>query len=106
MVDLDKLPEYIALSAISIQGTGRLSNLRINNKHSPYKDYLAKLEDVIRKNQGKKVRNLTDILNLMFEQGYEYINGFSSGGGGYTNPAIGGNTASLNVNIVFRKKAD
>lgn len=102
-VNLDNLPEYIAVTARPNQGIG-LSNVRINSKNSPNKDYLEKLEDYVRKNEGKRVRNLTDLLNIMSEQGYEYINGFSSGGGGYTNPTIGGNTASLSVNIIFKKK--
>ncbi len=91
------LPEYIVIAATN---GGWLSdiNVDIRIKKSKYKQGLKRLEKRIK--NGGIVKTYTDLLNEMYEQGYEFVNAFPlkvESNGEYAD-------SKVRHNLVFRKQ--
>ncbi len=90
-LNIDELPEYVVIFS---ETTGRIMGnivTQIDSKKSPDKSALDKLDDILTNKKKLRVRNQTDLLNIMLGFGYEYVNAFSAG-------------QSDMSKIVFRKK--
>jgi hypothetical protein len=111
-VKLPELPEYVVITAENTKLLGGIG-LNIDCKKSPYKGALQRLEDYIVARDENRVRTLTDLLNVMSNLGFEYINSFQSTVDdfnttlkGSSDVGIGLGSAKVRNNLVFRKKKD
>lgn len=108
--NIDEMPEYVIIATENTKLIGGIG-LEIDWKKSPYKPQLIQLFDYLTEKKQNRVRTQIDLLNVMSELGFEYIDAFNSNAG-----SVGGNTdigdsselfassSKFRVNIVFKKK--
>lgn len=104
--DINKLPNYVIVAADASPGLLGGLGISIDTKNSEYKDQFDNLEDFLTsKKEGAGVRNLTDLLNTMYELGYEYVNAFeaSSFGIGAESVTASSRSEKARASIVFKK---
>ncbi|MCU0339401.1 MAG: hypothetical protein MUE30_05930 [Spirosomaceae bacterium] len=81
-VKIEDLPEYVIINCDNV--TTALSssiNIAIHTKNSKYEQPLKELEDLLEGNKYLNIRNQTDLLNVMSELGFEYVNAFPQNAG-------------------------
>jgi len=111
-VKITELPEYVVITAENTKLLGGIG-LNIDHKKSPYKDALQRLEDYIVAKDENRVRTLTDLLNVMSDLGFDYVNSFQSTFDdfnttlkGASDVGLGMGTSKVRNNLVFRKKKE
>lgn len=101
-LNIDDYPEYIVVSVHN--NTRGINSISINAKDSPNEEKFKQLSDILNKKKNMRIRNETDLLNTMYDFGYEYVdtfNGNASTGG----PAdVVASTTSFQSNLIFRKR--
>lgn len=108
-VSINDFPEYVIITSQNTKLLGGIG-LIIDSKKSNYKSQLQELEDLLQDGDKLRVRNQTDLLNVMSKLGFEYINAYnanavmpSKDSSDLLNVLDGGKGA-YKVNMVFRKK--
>jgi len=95
-LDTSNMPKYVVLTA---EDPGILMPLYVyiqKKKKSRYKTQLVSLENYL---DDLKIKSITDLLNIMDELGYEYVNAFASEG--VQNQHI---EARITYNTVFKRQ--
>jgi len=88
---VESMPEFVVIKASDSSGLSKMQiNIQIKKK-SRYRLDLLRLEEWLYDQQG--IRTTSDLMNVMFEIGYEYQNAFLAS----TNPS-----ANVDYNMVFR----
>lgn len=100
-VELDKLPEYIVVAATN-GGAFSDINIDIRIKKSKYGDELKKLEK--RLNDDDFVETYTDLLNEMYEIGFDFIDAFENEAKDPGIKSVIGKDIKIRQNLVFRKR--
>lgn len=97
-VDATKLPTYIVVTVENTKLLGGIG-LTIDWKNSEYKAEMERLYEYLQsnKNGGQAVRTLTDLLNVMSNLGFEYVDSFNA-----SSFDIDG-AAKQRSNVVFKK---
>ena len=104
-VTKEDLPEYVIITAENTKLLGGIG-ISIDWKKSPYKTKFQDLVDYLE--DDKRVRNMTDLLNVMYELGFEYKDAFNAdagtlGVGAGDDLSITGSDSKFRSNIVFKK---
>lgn len=104
-IKTEELPEYIIITAENTKLLGGIG-ISIDWKKSPYKSKLQNLVDYLE--DERRVRNLTDLFNVMFELGFDYKDAFNAdagtlGVGAGDDLNITGSDSKYRSNIVFKK---
>ena len=96
-MDTSKLPKYVVIETNDGRG------ITIDTRRSPDAPGLEILEDYLKSKNGEQIRTLTDLLNVMDQLGYDYVDTFLGQARGMS---IGGGISSSNfsVNVIFRKR--
>ncbi len=96
-LDPSKLPYYVVIETRDGRG------INIDTRNSPDAPGLEILEDYLRSRGGERVRTLTDLLNVMNNLGYDYVDTFLGQGRGMAvGPGI--SNSNFSVNVIFRKR--
>ena len=98
-VDATKLPNYIVVTVENTKLLGGIG-LTIDWKNSEYKAEMERLYEYLQssKNGGQGVRTLTDLLNVMSNLGFEYVDSFNASSFG-----IDPGSEKQRNNVVFKK---
>lgn len=109
-ISINQLPEYVVITSESTKLIGGM-NITIKSKKSDYKEVLDNLEDLLQSRKKLEIRTQTDLLNAMYELGFEYVNAYndssiSIGAGAGDDVQVSGSTEKFRVNMVFKKKSE
>ncbi len=98
-VDATKLPTYIVVTVENTKLLGGIG-LTIDWKNSDYKAEMERLYEYLQsnKNGGQGVRTLTDLLNVMSNLGFDYVDSFNASAFGLDPGA-----EKQRSNVVFKK---
>ena len=91
-INVSELPEYIIITSENTKLLGGI-NITIDYKRSKYKPALKTLEALLQDGDKLRVRNQTDLLNAMFELGFEYLDAYNATSG--TIGAAGGDDVEI-----------
>lgn len=103
-VTVEELPEYVVITSENTKLLGGI-NIIIDYKKSPYKASLQKLEETLQAGKKLRIRNQTDLLNIMSNLGFAYVDAYNAGAG-----TFGGgddvvvSDSKFRINMIFRKK--
>lgn len=86
---LEHLPEYVVIRCDDI-GSPAIS---IDRRKSRYNSQLEMLQEYLSNRKKRNVRNQSELLTVMSEIGYDYINAYAI-------------TEEQKINVVFRKKEE
>ncbi|MCL3780414.1 hypothetical protein EMN47_08415 [Prolixibacteraceae bacterium JC049] len=101
--DVNRLPKYLVINAENTKLLGGIG-LHINAKKSPYKEALREFEDYLY--DVKKVRNMTDLLNVMDELGFDYKDSYNSSSSSIgVGDDITGSASKVRTSLIFKKMA-
>ncbi|MBP4138395.1 hypothetical protein [Flavobacterium geliluteum] len=109
-IGVDQLPEYVVITSEDTKLLGGM-NITIQSKKSDYKDALDDLESLLQSSKKLQIRTQTDLLNAMFELGFEFINAYNAsstaiGAGAGNDVTVNGTIEKFRVNMVFKKRKD
>jgi len=109
-ISSQELPEYVIITAENTKLLGGIG-LTIDWKKSPHKESLEKLYTFLQSKKEQQVRTIADLLNVMYDLGFEYVNSFGSSsfelGGEYDvtkKTAVDASDSKHRNNIVFKKR--
>lgn len=88
LIDINSLPKYVV---IETDLRGRLADIAIDSRNSPYEAALTELEDLLVSKEKLRIQNRTDLLNTLSNIGFDYVNSFS---------------VAIIIHTVFRKKPE
>ncbi len=106
-LSVDDYPQYVIITTENTKLLGGI-NIIIDSKKSEYEDKLYTLEEVLQSRKKMRIRNQTDLLNAMWEFGYEFVNAFNANAGTIGGQAgddveLLGSESKFRVNLVFKK---
>ncbi|NOT36997.1 MAG: hypothetical protein HOP11_06435 [Saprospiraceae bacterium] len=96
-LDIKKFPEYIVISTRSNNDLFGYIDIDIETKKSKYEAELIELNEVLSSKNNMRIRNNTDLLNAMYNFGYEFIDSFVNRSN--NNPT----STDFYNNLVFKK---
>ncbi len=107
-LDINEYPQYIIITTENTKFLGGI-DITIDYKKSKYKDQLETLERVLQSRKKMRIRNQTDLLNAMWEFGFDFVDAFNANAetlGGQVGDTLEGTASEskFRVNMVFRKK--
>ncbi len=104
---VEMLPTYLVITSENTKLIGGI-NIVIDYKKSRYEPALEELEFLLQNRKKMKIRNQTDLLNVMYELGYEFIDAYNAtsgtlGAGAGDNVDVFGSESKFRTNMVFKK---
>ncbi|WP_271406904.1 hypothetical protein [Tenacibaculum soleae] len=112
-IKIEELPKYVIITSQNTKTLGGIG-LNIDTKKSRYKKQLKCLLHLLEHRKKLKIRNQTDLLNVMDVIGYEFVDVYNASqvqyamdkdiGDDIVNEIFDGGTGAFKVNMIFKKK--